>query len=357
MRLLQLISSPGVNGAIIHAVRFSKLLAEHGHEVLAAVLPGGWAAQQLAGTVEIVETNFDRTPAEFARFAELCRTRRIQATHSHLTRSHNFGWRLERRTGVPHLAHAQSHHWQLHWYFQRRVLAVAEATRRAQRRWYFRGANQVALLHNYADTARFRPAPRDRAKLAATLGVPADATLIACVAEVIPRKGQIDLVRALPEIVGRVPTARLVLFGREGAKPEYPKQIRTVAEELGVAGRVVWAGFRDDLPQLLPHCDVAVLPSLAEPFALGALEAMACGLPLVATRVGGFPEMITPGENGALAEPAHPKSLARAVIDVIADEPTRRRLADAAIARVARSFSPEGHRARYEAILREWGIG
>lgn len=357
MRLLQLISSHGANGAIVHAVRFTKLLAQHGHEVIAATLPDSWSAQQLAGVVETVPTNFDRTSAEFARFVQLLRERRIQATHSHLTRSHNFGWRLERRSGVPHLAHAQSHHLQVHWFFQRRVLAVASATARAQRRWYFRRANQVGVLHNYADTARFRPAAGDRAKLAAVLGTPADAAVIACVAEIVPRKGQIDLVRALPAILRRVPNVYVALFGRDGLKPDYVVKVRAAVAELGLGDRVRFTGNRDDLPELLPQCAAAVLPSLAEPFALGALEAMSCGLPLIATNVGGFPDMVTPGENGALARAGDPVSLAAAVLEVVADEARRRRLGAAARERVVRDFSADVHLARYEAILRGWGIG
>ena len=357
MRLLQLISSPGVNGAVMHAVRFSRFMADRGHTVCVAACPDGWAAKQLAGTVEIVSTNFDRTPEEFARLGAFCRGHGIQATHSHLTRAHNFGWRLERRTGVPHLAHIHSHHWQLHWFFQRRALALTPSAAAAHRRWFLRRRDQVAWIYNYADTARFRPAAPDPALLPARLGTPAGARVLACVAEILPRKGQLFLVRALPAVLAAAPDVCLVLLGREGAKPAYAAAVHAEADRLGVAGRIVWAGFRDAVPDLLPQCAAAVLPSLAEPFALGALEAMACGLPLVATRIGGFPDMITPGENGALVPPRDPPALARALTALLADESARARLGAAARTRVERDFSPEVHALRFEAIVRDWGIG
>jgi len=357
MRLLQLISSPGVNGAVMHAVRFARLLAANGHSVAVAARPDSWAERELNHAVELFRTHFDRTPAEFARCADFCRAHRFDATHSHLTRAHSFGWRLERRSGVPHIAHLHSHHWQFHWFFQRRTLALSPAAAVKQRRWYFRRRAQVAVLPNYADTARFAPATPDPGRLAALVGGPAEAQVIACVAEIQPRKGQLYLVRALPAILDAVPTTRLALFGREGAKPHYAAAVRGEAARLGVADRIIWTDFRDDIPALLPHCAVAVLPSLAEPFALGGLEAMACGLPLVATHVGGFPEMVTTGENGLLVPPRDPAALAAALIRLLGDATLRRRMGAAARARVERDFSAAGHLARYTEILRGWGIG
>ena len=91
---------------------------------------------------------------------------------------------------------------------------------------------------------------------------------------ILPRKGQLYFVRALPAVLRAVPTARLVLLGREGAKPGYAAAVRAEAARFGLADRIVWAGFRDDISALLPQCAVAVLPSLAEPFAItdGQLE-------------------------------------------------------------------------------------
>lgn len=352
-----MISSTGVNGAVVYGVRLSRLLAAHGHEVVVAVKPGSWAAQELGGKLELLPTGFQRTAAELNRLAEFCRTRGVDVTHSHLTRAHGVGCLLERCSGVPHIAHAHSHHRQWHWFFQRRILALLGREVRAQRRWYFRRPEQVSLLFNYVDTALFRPAARDPAVLGSALGIPAGTPVVACVAEIIPRKGQLYLVRAWPAVAAAVPDARLVLFGREGAKPDYAAKVRTEADRLGVADRIVWAGFRDDIPALLPQCAIAVQPSLAEQFSLGALEAMACGVPVVATQEGGFPEMITPGENGELVPARDPGALANALIRMLCDEGLRSRLAAAARRRIERDYTADAHYARYMAILHDWGIG
>lgn len=356
MRFLQLISSPGINGAVIYGVRFSKLLAARGHEVLVAALPGSWAAQELDGVLEWVPTTFRRTTEDLNRLATICRTRDIQVTHSHLTRAHTFGLLLERWTGIPHVAHAHSHHRQWHWFFQRRTLALLASEVTAQRRWYFRRPGEVGLLFNYVDTGIFRPAAPDPKIVTEKLGVPADAPVVACVAEIIPRKGQLYLIRAWSEVLAAFPLARLVLLGREGAKPAYAAKVRAEARRLGVTDKIVWAGFRDDIPAVLPYCAVAVLPSLAELFSLGALEAMACGVPVVATNVGGFPEMITPGENGELVPPRDPAALAGALIRVLRDESYRRRLAMAARARIERDYTADAHYARYMSIMHDWEI-
>lgn len=357
MRFLQLISSEGINGAVIYGVRFSQLLSARGHEVLVAVLPGSWAARELDGVLELVPTTFRRTAEELDRLAAICRARDIEVTHSHLTRSHAFGFLLERRTGIPHVAHAHSHHRQLHWFFQRRTLALLASEVIAQRRWYFRRPKEVSLLFNYVDTGIFRPAVTNPKIITERLGVPGGAPVVACVAEIIPRKGQLYLVRAWSTVLAAFPQARLVLLGREGAKPAYAAKVRAEARRLGVTDKIVWTGFRADIPAVLPHCTVAVLPSLTELFSLGALEAMACGIPVVATNVGGFPEMITPGENGELVAPRDPAALAGALIRVLGDESYRRRLAVSARARIERDYTADAHYARYMSILHEWEIG
>lgn len=356
MKFLQMVSSPYVNGAIIHAARFTKLLQSAGHEVVLAAPEDSWIAGELAGRCELIPTHFHRHAGELQRLADLCRTHAIDVTHSHLTRAHNFGWQLERRSRRPHLAHHHSHHWRLHWCFQRRVLVLSAAAAREMRRTYLRRREQVAVLPNYADTHRFAPVATRTDLLAQTFGLPADAQVVVCVAELIPRKGQRYLIQALAAVRRALPRVHLLLLGRDAKKPDYARALRAEAAQLGLTAHITWGGFRDDVPALLPHAQVAVLPSLEEPFALGGLESMACGLPLIATRVGGFPEMIAPGETGLLVPSRDAARLAEALIDVLGDPARGQAWGRAARTRVLQHFSAPAHLANFEAILRQWHI-
>ena len=95
--------------------------------------------------------------------------------------------------------------------------------------------------------------------------------------------------------------------------------LRRLAEELGIGGRVMLLGARRDVPELLSAFDVFALSSRSEAFPLSVLEAMATGLPVVATEVGCLPEVVRPGETGMLAAPGRPEALAEAIGGLLAD--------------------------------------
>lgn len=139
-----------------------------------------------------------------------------------------------------------------------------------------------------------------------------------------PTKGQRELVRAAPEILRRHPGARFrlvgaPLFGEEA----YAEDVRAEAETLGVADRVTWVGFVADPTPELDRADVVVHASpVAEPFGQVVLEAMARGVPVVATRAGGVPEILEPDAGpalGVLVAPGDPAALARGVLEVLDD--------------------------------------
>ena len=95
--------------------------------------------------------------------------------------------------------------------------------------------------------------------------------------------------------------------------------MRQLAADLGLAGRVHFLGQRRDIPDLLAALDIFVLPSHSEGVSLALLEAMAAGLPVIATAVGGLPEVVTDGENGLLIPPKDPEALAAALARLLAD--------------------------------------
>lgn len=127
------------------------------------------------------------------------------------------------------------------------------------------------------------------------------------------QKGHRHFVEAACQVAVRVPEARFLLVGDGVLRPAIERQIAAA----GLAERVIIVGACDDVPSLMPLLDVAVLPSLWEGLPYTLLEAMAAGRAVVASRVGGIPDVIVDGENGLLVPPADPTALAAAVVKVL----------------------------------------
>jgi len=162
----------------------------------------------------------------------------------------------------------------------------------------------------------------------------ADDPTILEVARLADVKGQRSLLRALTGL-----NATAVLVGRDLEQDgAYERELRAEAERLGVVDRVVFAGYRDDVPALLAGCDVFCLPSEMEGLPLGVLEAMAQGKPVVATAVGGTPELVVHGETGLLVQPGDVEALAAALAQLLADPEQARHMGEAGRERVQREF-------------------
>ncbi|MCR4415754.1 MAG: glycosyltransferase family 4 protein [Thermoguttaceae bacterium] len=353
MNIMEITSGTEMNGAVQHCHLLCRALARRGNRVTLVCRPGAWIGDQFAdGSVEVIRSDLHRIPFdELRRIAAVVRQRRIEVVHTHMSRAHFFGVLLRWFSGVPCAATAHSRYIQVHWMFNDLVIAVSEATRRFHRRWNLVGARRIETIHNFIDPDRLNPMPADaRAEVRAEWGVEASWPLVGAVGNVIPRKGLIYLVRALPEVLSAVPEARLVIVGREISR-SYLARLKSLADEIGVASRIVWAGHRTDVPRVLAALDLCVLASLEESLPLTLLEAMAAGLPVVATAVGGVPECIRPGQTGLLVRPGNSGELARAIVHLLSDPAQRRALGDAGAVWVREQFSPEAQTARIEAAL------
>jgi glycosyltransferase involved in cell wall biosynthesis len=170
-------------------------------------------------------------------------------------------------------------------------------------------------------------------------------------------KGILDLIAALPHILRRVPEAELVIAGGGGATCQTPESLKQLADALGVAHALRFAGWVDGArkQQQLREADVFVLPSYCEALPVGLLEAMAAGVPAVASRVGGIPDVITDRVSGLLVEPGEPRALAQAIVAILTDEALRRRLREAAHRDVQR-YSTDAVLGELEALYRELGV-
>ncbi len=353
MNIMEIVSGPTMNGAILHCVLVAREFLQRGNRVTVVCYPGSWVADQLAGSgTEIIYSDLHRWPAdELRRIARIARERRIDVIHTHNSRSNFFGILLRLLSGIPSVATAHSRHIQLHWMFNDRVIAVSEATARYQRRFNFVRASRLDLVHNFVGprhVAAAENAARDGVRR--EFGIEEDNLLIAEVGNVIPRKGQLHMIEAMPRILRAVPEARLLVVGAH-TNAAYSARVQALARSLEVQSSVVWAGGRADVAQILRACDVFALASREESLPFAVLEAMAAGLPVVATDVGGVAECVCQGETGLLVPAGNPNALADALIEMLRGEGLRRRLGRAGRERVLRHFSVESQAPKIEAVF------
>jgi glycosyltransferase involved in cell wall biosynthesis len=168
------------------------------------------------------------------------------------------------------------------------------------------------------------------------------------VARLSPEKDLANLVRAVAIVAPRVPEQRFEVAG-DGM---YLNELKALAAELGVAERITFLGEVRDVPAVLARAGLFVLPSRAEGMPLTLLEAMARGLPVVATRVGGVPEVVAEGETGWLVPPADPEALAAAIERLATDPELARQFGAAGRRRAEECFDVRRMVAEYERMYR-----
>jgi glycosyltransferase involved in cell wall biosynthesis len=198
--------------------------------------------------------------------------------------------------------------------YARRVIAVSESARDHHLEHGRMRPERVITLYNGIDIVAFgsvaagaREAVRDE------LGLPDSAPVLATVAIQREPKGIQHMLEALPAVIAAVPDARYLLIG-DGP---HRNRLEEITAAIGLTDRVLFAGSRDDIPRMLSAADLFVLPTLTEALPTVIAEAMAAGLPIVASAVGGIPEMVSHGDTALLVPPADPGALTDAVVRIL----------------------------------------
>jgi len=291
----------------------------------------------------------------FRRFRALLRGRDVALIHAHEFGANTYGTLAGRLGGLPVVAtvHGRS-------YFTDRgrrrlayrlvsraatMVAVSEDIKRFVVEATGAATDRVRVVHN--GIAPATPLTEgERAGLRAELGIQPEDRVVTVVGSLYPVKGHRYLLEAAPRILRACPTAVFLIAGRGACE----RELRAQARELDIEPRVRFLGLRGDVPGLLAIADVFVLPSLSEGLSIALLEAMAAGRPVVTTRVGGNPELVVDGETGVLVPPADVERLASALVGVLSDAATARRLGENGLRRVRSRFSIDGMVTAYQAI-------
>jgi glycosyltransferase involved in cell wall biosynthesis len=216
-------------------------------------------------------------------------------------------------------------HQKVEWFalrhFCNRVVSVSEEARQYHIQISGSSAEQVTTIYNGIDLSAFADMDyaQERQAVRAEFGIPSDASVLITVAVLRPPKGIQFMIRALPAVLARHPNTYYLIVG----SGPHQQVLNEEVANAGVNGHVIFAGMRKDVPRLLAASDVFVLSTLTEALPTVLAEAMAARLPLIASRVGGIPEMIADGQNGFLVEPEDIDGLSRICIRLLENSDER----------------------------------
>jgi len=213
------------------------------------------------------------------------------------------------------------------------IICVSPSEYHAALRQGFAPAARLALIRNGIDVHPF-DIPVDVHAVRAALGV-GSAPLAVSVGRLMAQKGLDILLAACPDLIAACPSARVLIVGDGPLR----KKLEAQAVALGVQEHVKFTGYRTDIPAILAAADVFVLASRYEGLPYTVLEAMAARKPVVATNVTGSRDAVVPGETGFLVPPEDPPALARAVLRLLADPQTARRMGEAGRRHVEQHFT------------------
>ena len=359
-RVLQLLATGGSGGAQESYTGLLLGLDRSRYEVRALSLSAGSAVQRLRALgvpVEVLDEADDEVAVR--ELAAWLRREEIDLVHAHMFRAEVIGTRAAVAAGTAVIV-ATVHSSRVRsdddvrlleslTSSMDRLIVPSEAIERKVRAEGRDGA-RFAVVPNGVDLSRFT-APVRPCALRDEYGIPPDAPLLGAVARLEPEKGHRHLIAAMPAILRAVPDTWLAVVG-EGSEAG---ALRAQAHGLGsaVADRIVFTGRRDDVSALTADLTVAVLPSLREAQGISLLEAMARRVPVVASDVGGIPEVVTDVVDGRLVPPGDPAALAAAIVELLRDPDLRRRLGQAGYRTVADRFSVDAQVRRIQELYDE----
>ena len=193
------------------------------------------------------------------------------------------------------------------------LIAVSMYTKKELTEFYDIDEEKIHIIYNGVDVQKFKP-NKDRAGLRRELGLEEKQKIILFVGRLYQRKGLDTLFQSISKVVQNFKDAKFVISG-EGFRQNKEKLLK-LAEKLKIENSVLFVGYFPDekLPDLYAASDIFVLPALYENFPFAILEAQATGLPVISTKVGGIPELVTNNKNGLLVEPANSEQLTEEIM-------------------------------------------
>ncbi|MFZ4506184.1 MAG: glycosyltransferase family 4 protein [Fimbriimonas sp.] len=320
-------SSATTSGAERHVLQLSQLLESRGHGVSAVTSSDGWLTQRLfdAGLdVQVSPMKGRGWLRSVALLAREIRRKKIDVVHTHLTRAAYIGYAagLLTRTPVVTSVHIANHDYIYRRlaHGRNRLVAVSNFVRGML---HGRGIPDrfIDTVHNGTDFDELESISPET--VASELEIPENRKLVGLLGRVCREKGHLEMVAAMPQIRKAHPEAHFVFVGK--VEPTFELEMQAAIDSAGISDRLTLTGLRHDVPRLLDAFALTTMPSHRETFGLAALEAMARGKPVVASRVGGLPELVHHQQTGLLVD-LRPDEIAEAVTYLLSNDIEREQM-------------------------------
>ncbi|MBI3999974.1 MAG: GT4 family glycosyltransferase PelF [Candidatus Omnitrophica bacterium] len=229
--------------------------------------------------------------------------------------------------------------------YAKKIVVNSMAVREAVRKNEQVGSRRIHLIYNGVDLDKYFPSPQLRDETRSELGIKEDEFVVGMIANMRHEvKGHRYLIKAFALVSKEIPNVKLMLIGDGPLEAK----LEGYAFHLGVSDRILFLGSRRDITPLVNAMDLVCAPSLSEGFSNTILEAMAIGKPIIATNVGGNPEVIFHGETGFLVRPRDGKAIAQKILFLIQNDLLRTQMGDAARKRIEANFTAQKMTKEYE---------
>ena len=348
LSILQICSaSQAVYGAVQSLMTLARTQREAGHRVEFLTFLGkrfGSQVREDGFTVHEVKVGAKIDPRAILRMRRVIRDGRFDVVHTHLSTSSVNGCLAARLARVPAIATVHGMSGRLSFFAADHLIAVSQEVKRHLVRQGVR-EEKISVVHNGLPSD-FQLADRRTARRDLGFG---DADLVVgTVSRVTALKGVEDALQAVAGLRAEFPDLRYLVVG-DGDGLE---TCRSLAATLEIQDRVVFAGYQQDVGAFLPAMDLFLFPTHKEAMGIALVEAMAAGLPCVATDVGGIPEVVT-AETGRLVPSKDPAALQRETAALLRDPALRARMSQAALDRCNASFSAAAMERQTDWVYRE----
>ncbi|MBT6048549.1 MAG: glycosyltransferase [Candidatus Scalindua sp.] len=311
---------------------------------------GGFFADKLVKEgidVRILHISTSRNPLSIYKLYKLLKRHKFDIIHTHAYSAGTIGRVSAFLAGVPVII---SHNHSVYDYYNKfyhlvewilslvtdRVICISEVVNRFVNKTQMINAGKLITIHNGIDDV-CDVTEKSSSYLKKELGIPINHSVIGTIAHLEEHKGLKYLLEAASLLLASRRDISFLFVG-EGALKE---KLKKLCVDLKIEKTVIFAGERNDMPEILFSIDIFVLPSLREGLPLTILEAMACGRPVIATNVGGIPEAVKDGENGILVYPKDPEALYRAMNELLGDREKREKMG-----RIGKRMCDESFRAQ-----------
>jgi len=363
VRILQITSARHFGGGERHLIDLARGLNERGHEIYVGLRPTNEWQDRLdfIPQTNILHVSIRNSFGMFSanRIGRFVERNKIDIIHAHVARDYlaaSVAQRIAKRSKLVLTRHVIFPLKSFHRYALSNVdAAVGVSPPVSDRLLNIFPAAKVHTIANGLDVSPDPEAARRAAEFRFDHGISMDTPLVVTIGELKPLKGQMDLLLAAAEIVKKMPDIHFVIVGVDNtAGKRFRRDLKRLAHTLGIDGKITWLDWVEDTRPLFAAADIFVSPSHSESFGLAILEAMASGLPVVATETDGAMTLI--GNEGLLVPINDPIEMGEKIFALAADQNKRTEVGDALKRRAEEQFSQtkfiDSHIELYESLLK-----